>query len=177
MALRDKLSPTGRLPWPDDSPEGLAARWLRWLASDTTDPVRDPTGQLAYRNQPADVFFLAGTYGGAVTRECSVPVGRPLFFPVVNTWANIGSIRARKPSAWAAVDGVDHPVVEIITGRSFAVAGPWGNPVNGMRWPTQMKIWGLWSHVPPLPPGRHLIQFQGQDGNFGVAATYHLTVG
>ncbi|HEX2912046.1 MAG TPA: hypothetical protein VH186_14655 [Chloroflexia bacterium] len=37
-------------------------------------------------NQNQEVFFLTGTSGGNhVERHCSIPAGRPLFFPVLNT--------------------------------------------------------------------------------------------
>lgn len=32
------------------------------------------------------MWFLAGTFGGPATRECSIPAGKQLFFPLVNRW-------------------------------------------------------------------------------------------
>jgi hypothetical protein len=52
-----------------DHPE-LAARWLQWVRSikPNRSPVSDTTGLFAAEAQPQDVWFLAGTFGGAVKR-------------------------------------------------------------------------------------------------------------
>jgi hypothetical protein len=36
--------------------------------------------------QDGPVWFLAGTPGGPVTRDCTIPEGKQLYFPLVNTW-------------------------------------------------------------------------------------------
>src|SRR5690349_20598448 len=76
------------LPYHPTSPEGLAARWVRWVAGvgPMNNPVADRTGAHAAIDQPDDVWFLAGTFGGGVERRCTVPAGRPLFFPAFNMW-------------------------------------------------------------------------------------------
>ncbi|WP_406378561.1 hypothetical protein [Streptomyces sp. NBC_01618] len=77
----------GDLKLSADEGGGLAARWWQWALSapDACSPVLDETGELAGWQQPDDVWFLAGTYGGRVVRRCSIPAGRPVFFPVFNT--------------------------------------------------------------------------------------------
>lgn len=49
------------------------------------NPVIDTTGDYGVVGQHGDVWFLAGTFGGTVTRNVYVPEGTPIFFPVVNT--------------------------------------------------------------------------------------------
>jgi hypothetical protein len=64
-----------------------AADWWTWALSieGNMNPVIDdgPCDQA----QPADVFFLAGNTGGTVTRSCTVPATKPLFFPILNTFS------------------------------------------------------------------------------------------
>src|SRR3954467_5116502 len=83
----DRRSPV-ELPYPPASPEGLAARWVRWVAGigPMHNPIGDTTGADAGLNQPDDVWFLAGTFGDDVERRCNVPTDRPLFLPVFNMW-------------------------------------------------------------------------------------------
>src|SRR5213592_4117053 len=67
----------------------LAAEWWKWAysvpctAALCPNPVIDTTGDFAAVGQHGDVWFLAGAFGGTVTRHASVPEGSPLFFPVV----------------------------------------------------------------------------------------------
>lgn len=44
----------------------------------------DETGVNCAQGQPGNVWFLAGNYGGVSRRECTVPVGKTLYFPLVN---------------------------------------------------------------------------------------------
>src|SRR5580765_2042723 len=68
----------------------LAAEWWKWTYSIpcTTalcpNPVFDTTGGYGAVGQHGEVWFLAGTFGGTVTRNVSVPEGSQIFFPVVN---------------------------------------------------------------------------------------------
>jgi hypothetical protein len=65
--------------------ELAAARWnwaLQFPAA--TNPVEDPTGESCHLGQQGPVWFLAGTFGGTVTRTCTIPEGKFLFFPIVN---------------------------------------------------------------------------------------------
>src|SRR5262249_39826100 len=55
----------------------LTALWWEWILEQpaTGNPIFDETGEDAANGQPLEdvVFFLAGTLGGAVTREFTVP--------------------------------------------------------------------------------------------------------
>ncbi|MBU8859389.1 MULTISPECIES: hypothetical protein [unclassified Micromonospora] len=55
----------------------LAARWVAWVAAhrQPVNPLKDTTGRHGGRHQPDDVWFLAGTQGGGVSRRCVVRAG------------------------------------------------------------------------------------------------------
>jgi hypothetical protein len=168
-------------PYQPGSPQGLAARWVQWAAA--TGPLRNPilddTGRHAHRRQPGDVWFLGGCFGGAVHRRCTVPAGRPLFFPAFNMWCPDGTYIPPLPGATgeAYVDDVRHPVEPIDAAELFEVRGAWLNPVTRRRGAVGMRVWGLWASVDPLDPGTHQVRFTGTDGHgFRVTAMYDLTV-
>jgi hypothetical protein len=145
------------------------------------NPVRDATGRHAHRGQPADVFFLAGTFGGEAERSCAVPAGRAMFFPAFTMWCPDPSWIPDLPDAFGHVfvDGEPQPVMTAGNGReTFEVRGALFNPVTMTRAPVAMRVWGIWALVPALPPGRRVVHFEGGDGHgFRVAATYALQIG
>jgi hypothetical protein len=70
-----------------------AAQWHQWALGVpvATNPVLDKTGEFCAVRQVGDTWFLAGKFGppvdpdpGPVTRECTLPEGKALFFPLVN---------------------------------------------------------------------------------------------
>jgi len=74
---------------PDDVVAGKnlaqwGAAWWEWALSipKSTNPMLEGACD---QNQPNEVFFLAGnSTGGQSIRSCTVPAGKPLFFPIVN---------------------------------------------------------------------------------------------
>ena len=170
------------LPYAPDSPEGLAARWVRWAASSSrlSNPISDTSGKHAAVHQPDDVWFLAGTFGGTAHRRCAVPSGVPIFFPVINMWewpATGPASQLSHPVAALVVDGVPAELVEINTPVPFEVAGAAGNPITRSRKPIPTAVWGLWRKLEALPEGSHTIRFEGGDGHrFKVAVAYEILV-
>ena len=81
----------GLIPFPRHSIEGLAARWVQWGAATNYDcnPIADETGSCADAEQPEDVWFLAGCFGGTVNRTCTIPANKKIFFPVFNIWMKV----------------------------------------------------------------------------------------
>ena len=75
----------------DDLSE-LTAQWWQWAISipTTANPLLDMTGGNCLVGQHGSVWFLAGNSGGTATRQCSVPEGTALFFPVAN-YVNINT--------------------------------------------------------------------------------------
>jgi hypothetical protein len=65
----------------------LAADWRQWALSIPTpdNPMLDPTGENCVVGQRGSTWFLAGTFnGGSAVRDCTVPEGKEIFFPVIN---------------------------------------------------------------------------------------------
>jgi hypothetical protein len=178
-APADELPP---LPYDPRSPEGLAARWVQWVAAagPLANPVEDEDGRHAAANQPDDVWFLAGTPGKRMQRSCAVPLGRDLFLPIVNFWEWPATGRvtvAEDATGSLVVDGVPLELEVIGTPVPFPVAGARLNGVTGRRKPVPVSVWGLWKLVPALPPGEHHLQGVGTDGHgFTVDVSYRLLV-
>ena len=168
------------LPFAPGSVEELAARWVRWVAGvgPVRSPIGDTTGGDAGVDQPDDVFFLAGTFGGTVHRRCAVPAGRPLFLPAVNMW-QVGD-----EPAPVLEEGFGHVLVdarpvalEAVATIPFEVAGALLNPVTRSRRAVPVTVWGLWAHVAALDAGTHEVRVEGGDGHgFEVGAVYTLDV-
>jgi hypothetical protein len=180
--LGRRSSAVPALPYPPDSPEGLAARWVRWAASIERhrNPVADLTGKFAGLGQPDDVWFLAGTFGTTAHRHCAVPSGRRLFVPIFNMWhrdADGPPPVMGRAFGTLVVNDVAVPVDVVATPVPFGVAGVRGNPVTASTRVVPMTVWGLWKVLEPLSPGDHTLRMRGGDGyGFEVAVDYRLTV-
>lgn len=144
------------------------------------NPIDDRTGAAAAQEQPADVWFLAGTYGGRAARACTMPSDRPLFVPVFNMWHTYPDGPppvVERAFGHLDVDGSAHPTDVIFTPVPFVVAGVKGNAVTGKAKHIPMTVWGLWKRLEPLPIGSHRVAFTGGDGyGFEVAVEYRLDV-
>ena len=66
----------------------LSEQWWQWALSipAATNPLLDSTGASAHSNNDGPVFFVAGNTGGSSVRNFTVPVGKPVFFPLVNAF-------------------------------------------------------------------------------------------
>lgn len=85
----------GVLP-PQSNPFGKTygewqAEWWKWVYSLplASHPLRDDTGGLAAMGQSGHVWFLGGVVNNAgpatsVSRTCTIPSGKALFFPIAN---------------------------------------------------------------------------------------------
>ncbi len=186
-----------------------SARWWQWLLSipSATNPNLDTTGANCAQKQVGPVFFLAGTFGGsAVTRSCTVPAGKALFFPILNAifGAGVGDCEPSNPgvpcnlsdlrvSSIAVLDSVtltasiDNQSLENL--RQQRVQSPvltitlpagaiFGLPAGTFA-PNVSD--GYWLLFPPLPAGKHTIHFKGvftggPNNGTIVEVTDHLTV-
>lgn len=180
-----------------------SARWWQWALSIPTNinPVVDTTGANCDKRQSGPVWFLAGTFGGdPVTRSCTVPKGKALFFPILNSvWGgegdgcrapgdcNIPQLRIfaakdeNNPTLLEAhIDGVEvaNPKTYRVTSAAFEAFIPAENPFGVA--PTTLRPMvadGYWLLVEPLAPGAHTIHFKGiQSNGFTTEVTYNLTV-
>jgi len=71
-----------------DDRNSAGAQWQQWSLSIPTavNPTLDPTGQNCMVGQSDSVWYLAGMFGGgSAVRNCSIPEGTTLFFPVINS--------------------------------------------------------------------------------------------
>lgn len=174
--------PAAELPYDPRSPEGLAARWVQWVAAagPLKNPVADETGEHAAVNQPDDVWFLAGSYGEQLQRRCVVPPGRDLFLPAFNMWhagADGPPPIMERASGTVVVDGTLLEPDVIATPVPFTVAGARLNGVTRSKRAVPTTVWGLWKLIPALAPGEHQVRAAGGDGyGFRVDVTYQLTV-
>jgi hypothetical protein len=68
--------------------EKKAKAWTRWALEQpwSNGPINDTDGSACASEQQGNTWFLAGTAGGAVERECTIPAGKAMFFPLVNYW-------------------------------------------------------------------------------------------
>jgi hypothetical protein len=70
--------------------DDLSVAWWKYALEqpNATNPLLDPTGAGCRTGQSGRVFFLVGTAGtGQVTRDqCTVPLGKQLYFPLVNAF-------------------------------------------------------------------------------------------
>jgi ABC-type Fe3+-hydroxamate transport system substrate-binding protein len=164
----------------------LPARWWQW--SESMDPARnpidDPTGSSCALNQPADIWFLAGTHGGKAARTCTVTSGRPIYFPVVNQVCTVtagqsdaaaaSACRAATEIATATLDGRPVAVVEGTSEGSFRLVSPAGSRAFAAG-THKVVAWGLWAGPITLSPGRHAVTLHGKAGRFETEVTYTLT--
>ena len=75
---------------PDSRPYNLTysewtSKWAQWEFSmpEAVNPAVDDTGKNCANNQTGPVWFLAGTFGGAVTRQCTIPSDRAILVPII----------------------------------------------------------------------------------------------
>ena len=67
--------------------ESWITKWSQWSYSipSKSHPAFDYIGKLCSQNQTERVWFLVGTFGYPVIRECTIPVGTAILFPILNT--------------------------------------------------------------------------------------------
>lgn len=160
---------------PSDS--DLQARWWTWALSspEERNPVVDPTGEFCNEDQPSDVWFFAGTFGGSVDRACRVPAGRPLAGPAVNTTSNCATFMT---SAKGSVTLDGQPVeLRRIEPVAITIEAARDNVMGLRAGRSSGKACGLWAWIPPLSAGEHELRIEGASGGFATSARYRLTVG
>jgi len=185
----------------------LSAEWWQWVFSipASVNPVLDETGVNCVVGQRGDVWFLAGSFGGAVTRTCSVPEGKVLFFPVINSsqfnspnacgQAESLTVKEMRAFADAFIDGATRisvtldgrPVRNIQRVRSevFEVSLPTDNiyvffgvtPCDGGVYSPAVDD-GYYARLDSLRAGEHVLHIHGEIPPISlvVDVTYNLTV-
>lgn len=175
------------------SQEDWSRAWWQWAGSFSRQdsPVADRTGELCGEKQKGPVWFLAGTYGTQRTlRNCRVPSGKYLFFPLINyvvmpsqdrsmTCASAMETARRITDDPAAlileVDGVR--VSNLATARQATKKCFDMGALTEARY----KIFpsaanGYYVMLKPLSPGTHVLNFGGALPGVLQAVTYTLIV-
>jgi hypothetical protein len=201
----------GILP-PQSKPHGKSypawsATWWKWALgiSATNNPLKDTNGQFAAVGQSGSVWFLAGVWGAdkPVVRECTVPTGKAIFFPIVN-YVAVGW-------GWTPEDDVDAILLEwrqwlkeqVDTAQDLACEID-GKPVQNLKAYRAQSLPfsvqapkenlfgvpeladatdalgvddGIYLMLAPLSRGQHTIHFHAKLGdNPAMDVTYKLTV-
>ena len=159
----------------------LSSEWWKWaVANPDKSPIEDTTGENCGVGQRGEEWFLAGGFGSSrITRRCTIPAGKYLFFPVVNMayWPAPGTSeltcqQAKQSAAlnndtaielFASVDGVEIPNVDshrVRTDKCFdlfeRVPASYG---RRSAYPSASD--GYWLLLPPLGKGKHAVKFGG----------------
>jgi hypothetical protein len=186
-----------------ESPSKLSAEWWQLFLSlpATGNPFVDDTGPSCVFGQRGPVWFLVGGFGGTVTRECAIPEGVTLFFPLLNLVdVNVTNQSARElrgeldPCIDATttlileVDGqpVQPGAIKRVRSDVFAVTLPNDNLFGAPAGTYSPAVDdGFYVTLKPLDVGQHTIHFQAARGGcpfapapdpFELDVTYNLTV-
>ncbi|MDB5033943.1 MAG: hypothetical protein JWQ98_1184 [Chlorobi bacterium] len=200
---------------PDSKPYGKtyaewSATWWQWVFS---QPVTDASGKVihplfdstganfnATQATSGSVIFLGGSLapGSPFTRTITIPSGKALFFPMLNTFTDTtggwtpDSMRVALDAAVKNITGVSAeidgqavatPANYHVRSALFSATLPdhnfyqyWGNPIPAGTVMPYLSD-GHWLMVAPLASGAHTIHFLGRtsDGIY-QEVTYKLTV-
>lgn len=191
------IAPPNSTPYSQTYSE-WAASWLQWALSIPADqsPLLDTTGEFCHVGQSGPVFFLAGNFGGTTVRQCTVPEGKALFFPLLNFfWVQTPfdppyTIEELRDIVGPPMDGAiltceidGRPIKNLSSYREesvvFTTTLPEGNlfGIDAGDYAPCLDN-GYYLMLWPLKKGRHTIHFTGEtaDHSFAVDVTYYLTV-
>jgi hypothetical protein len=188
---------------PDSNPYGLTyeewtARWWQWAYSmpEADSAMADDTGKNCANNQSGPVWFLVGTGGGAVTRECTIPSDKGVLVPIINVECDTATdptldTEAELRSCAKAdqdtviekeisVDGVNVENLDRYRFQSpiFNFTFPENNLLGVTPQTAKAVSDGYWILLEPLSPGMHEIHFKGVLGDPSItgAITFALDV-
>jgi hypothetical protein len=183
----------------------LVEAWFQWAAlqSAENDAIADPDGRFAAVGQGGKFWFLAGTYGGSVVRQATIPPGKAIFFPIVNVWAIGNDPTPVTPDVYwpiidtyiegtaemnCVIDGIPIKNLEQFFARSRGYPDSWSTDYTFYSAPGDPPVIypaileGYWILLQPLSAGKHTIHFSGRTVipewavDFSIDATYHITV-
>jgi len=193
---------------PDSEPYGLmygdwTARWWQWAYALPTDdnPVADDSGKNCANNQSGSVWFLAGSFGGKVTRECTIPSGVGILVPIINIACDSATepaLDTEEKLEECAKSDQDAVIEKAISVDGVEIGNldryRFQSPVFDLQFPennidgvepqaAKAKSDGFWILLEPLPPGEHEIHFKAALGDpsdvgsiFALDVLYRLTV-
>ena len=198
-----KVLPVNSVPYGKTYGE-WSAEWWEWALSIPTpdNPLLDMNGEKCGVEQSGDVWFLAGNFGGASERTCTVPAGKAIFFPIINAeWSVVEgecpldidisgtNEEALRACAVAFMDHVTELEVSVdgttlqnlenyrVQSPLFTFELPEDNILGLSAGPSPSVSDGFWIMLAPLSAGEHTIHFRGEaDFPFVTKVTYTLTV-
>jgi len=159
-----------------------SAKWWQWALEIPQDknPIADVDGRYCAVNQnlSSQVWFLAGTGGGRADRQCTIPHGVSLFFPILSTecsYAEDSTLKSprdllkcakeeRASSLQASIDGTQLRNLESyrVDSPIFKFTFPEKNIFGAPSGQTQGVSDGWFLMLKPLKPGHHVVEFRGQ---------------
>jgi len=185
-----------------------AVGWMQWALAIPNDmsPVSDVTGEHAATGQSGRIWYLAGTFGGSVTRTITMPTRKAVYFPIVNYfWVNLPELGdapwSEQQEAYArsvlasSIDGAQNLALEV-DGAPISIASQFRikSTVGLCTLPTAAEdnifgadleagphecvADGYWVLLPPLARGKHTIHFAGElpTNDFSLDVTYDIMV-
>jgi hypothetical protein len=179
--------------------------WWEWAQTEpiANNPIHDSTGEKCAVNQvDPNVWFLAGTTGGRVERDCTIPASKAILFPLLNTECSTAEdpslttdaalrdcARNNAPDRAqvvlkASLDGQEIPDLENYWTESslYNYTLPEDNIWGVAAGPTQEVAAGYYLMLKPIPPGIHTLQFSGANidltgtQTFATEVIYNLNV-
>ena len=154
--------------------------WWQWTYTmpDRFNPVNDLTGEHCHQGQNGNVWFLAGGYKSAViNRKCEIPVGKYLFFPLINILSSPkkpGTLTCYEAKKAATLDNSKLRRLEVeldsikasnpnqtrlFTKDCFDLFGLVSKDLNPSRvYPSASD--GYWVMLKPLSIGKHILSFK-----------------
>jgi hypothetical protein len=181
----------------------LAAKWWQW-AAETPSPenqVLDETGANCAVNQRGSVWYLAGTFDqNPVSRTCTVPRGKYLFFPIANDLEGAFTTDPGPHKAVPYLRSLVTCVADAVIGATIDGV-PVNDPQQYLEFSTPFSIQlpednmfgltadedpqlllapavdeGYYLYLAPLAPGAHTIHFTSEACGSALDVTYTLTV-
>lgn len=173
-----------------------AADWWIWALSIPSEinPLNDITGAYAAVGQHGPVWFLAGATTGTVTRKVTVPDGKSLFFPIINTlwWTAPTDPPTTIADILSALAGVTADITNLsctIDGRAVKRLQNYVtiSPVFSLTVPADNVLGlpaavytpdvdeGFYLMLAPLRAGQHKIHFTGSSPAWAIRSTSPTT--
>lgn len=169
------------------SQAGYVALWWQWVLRlpDGVRAYQDPSGAQCGLNQAGPVWFLAGTEGTMrASRQCEIPSGRFIFFPVIAmiTNATPGKTIDCKTAQARAGDNNNHlgkvsvtldgQAIQRISARRIRSTGCFDAYANAAylehhRDYLPAATDGYWVMLAPLAEGRHHLVVHARYNNPG----------
>lgn len=176
------------------------ARWWQWLFSfpAASNPNLEQGVVDCARGQAGNVWFLAGAFGGTVSRSCTIPAGKAIFFPLVNSLAykakGFETLIEQRALAAGMIDDVTSLTCtwhgspcpgNLRMARAATPSFTVISPAKGLLPPGQLTVPGntdplvadgYWMLLTGLPPGEYVLVFGGATSGFAVQVTYILNI-